>query len=85
MTTKVKTPVRPLYEICDEIRKDWRPMPEYAKAHFRAIECANSINEMYGCDSVKSEVCYFLNAASVWKGDVARRIKLELKALVGLK
>jgi hypothetical protein len=79
------TTARPLYQICDEIRKDWRPMPDYAKAHFRAIECATSINEMYGCDSVKSEVCYFLSSASTWKGEVARRIKAELKKLAGLK
>jgi hypothetical protein len=85
MKTKVKAPVRPLYEICNEIRKDWRPMPNYAKAHFEAIECATDISEMYGLDSVKSEVCYFLSSASTWKGDVARRIKIELKQMVGLK
>jgi hypothetical protein len=82
---KVKTPARPLHQICDEIRKDWRPMPNYAKAHFEAIECATSIDEMYGFDSVKSEVCYFLGNAQTWKGETARRIKIELKQLVGLK
>jgi len=85
MTTKTKTPVRPLYEIADEIRKDWRPMPEYAHVHFEAFECATSVDEMYMCDSVKSEICYFLGSAQTWKGEVAKRIKLELKAMVGLK
>ena len=82
---KAKVKVRPLYEICEEIREDWQSMPNYAKEHFKAIECATSIDEMYGFDSVESEVCYFLSSASTWKGEVARRVKLELKALVGLK
>lgn len=30
-------------------------------------------------------VCYFLANAGTWRGDVARRVKKELKALVGLK
>jgi hypothetical protein len=85
MKTNVQTPSRPLYEICQEIRKDWRTMPEHARAHFRAIEHANSIDEMYGCDSVKSEILYFLGNAQTWKGEVARRIKIELKKLAGLK
>lgn len=73
---------RPLSEIASEIRKDWRPMPEYAKAHFRAFEYANSIDEMYICDSVRNEVNYFLANAGTWRGEVARRIKKELNAMV---
>jgi hypothetical protein len=81
----MKKPVRPLYQICDEIRKDWKTMPEYAKAHFRAIEGANSIDEKYLCESVKSEVLYFLSNASSWRGETAKRIKAELKSMAGLK
>jgi hypothetical protein len=82
---KATTAPRPLSEITREIRKDWRPMYRPAEAHFEAFEYANDVNEMYGCDSVKSEILYFLGNAQTWKGETARRIKLELKALVGLK
>jgi hypothetical protein len=82
---KEKITPRPLSEITREIRKDWKPMYRPAEAHFEAFEYADNVNQMYGMDSVKSEICYFLGNAQTWKGDVARRIKLELKALVGLK
>lgn len=42
----------------------------------------NSIKDSYGHDSAKSIVLYFLSNASSWRGDVARRIKAELKELV---
>lgn len=82
MTT---TTTRPLYKIADEIRKDWRPMCPHAKAHFQAFEGATSIDEMYMFDSVKGEVLRFLSGASTWRGETARRIKKELKAMAGIK
>ncbi len=82
---KEKITPRPLPEITREIRKDWRPMYRPAEAHFEAFEYADNVNQMYGCDSVKSEILYFLGNAGTWKGEVARRVKAELKALVGLK
>jgi hypothetical protein len=81
-TTATKPVVRPLYEVAREIRKDWVNMPNYAMAHFEAFENANSINEMFFMDSVKSEVLYFLGSTQTWKGETAKRIKLELKAMV---
>jgi hypothetical protein len=81
MATEKITP-RPLSVITREIRKDWRPMYRPAEAHFEAFEYANDVSEMYGCDSVRSEINYFLANAQTWKGEVARRIKLELKAIV---
>jgi hypothetical protein len=80
--SKVVVLHRPLSVIADEISKDWKTMPEYARAHFRAFQFAFDIREMYGCDSVKWEVAYFLGNAQIWKGDTARRIKKELNAMI---
>jgi len=79
------TTSRPLYQIANEIRTDWKPMYKPAEAHLVAFENATSIDEMYMCDSVKSEVLYFLGNAGTWRGETARRIKKELKTMAGIK
>ena len=82
MKNAVVGPVRPLSVIAEEIGANW-PKPNYAAApYLEAMGSLNSINENYFCDSGKSIVLYFLSNASSWKGDVARRIKAELKAMV---
>jgi hypothetical protein len=73
---------RPLSVIAEEIYKDWKPMPNYAYEHFKAFRYATDMTEMYGCDKVKWEVAYFLGSAQTWKGEVARRIKKELNAML---
>lgn len=43
------------------------------------------IRESYGYDSGVSVVLYFLSNASTWRGETAKRIKSELKAMVANK
>jgi hypothetical protein len=50
--------------------------------YLEAMHCLNTINDDYGYDSAKSIVLYFLSNANSWRGDVARRVKAELKELV---
>lgn len=76
---------RPLYEIAREIRKTWTKVSPYAEPYLEAMESLNSINDNYYYDSGKSVVLYFLSNASTWRGEDARRIKNELKQMVGLK
>ena len=45
----------------------------------------NSINDKYMFDSGSEIVARFLSNASQWKGENARRIKIELKKMLGLK
>jgi hypothetical protein len=40
------------------------------------------ITDSYHYDSADSVVRYFLSNASTWRGDTARRVKAELKALL---
>ena len=41
----------------------------------------DSINDNYMFDSGRSIVLYFLGNAQTWKGETAKRIKAELKAM----
>ena len=77
-----KQATRPLYEVAEEIRKDWKNIYFGAKPYLDAMSCLESINDNYGWDSGKSIVLYFLANASSWRGEVARRIKKELNAIV---
>jgi hypothetical protein len=77
---------RPLYEIAREIRKDWGAKVYFgAKPYLDAMASLTSVNDNYGFDSGKSIVLYFLGNASTWRGETAKRVKKELKAMVGLK
>lgn len=73
---------RPIYEIATEIRKDWKNVNYAAKPYLDAMSTLNSISDNYIMDSGKSIVLYFLSNASSWRGEVAKAIKAELKAMV---
>lgn len=78
MTAKT---VRPLYEIAGEIRRDWKKVYFGAVPYLDAMQSLDSINDNYICDSAKSVVLYFLSNASTWRGETAKRVKAELKAM----
>ena len=82
MTTKT---VRPLYEIASEIQSDWQKVNYGAVPYLNAMHSLDSIDDKYMFDSAKSVVLYFLSNASTWQGETAKRIKLELKKMVGIK
>ena len=73
---------RPLYEIASDIRRSWKKVYFGAVPYLDAMGSLNSIDENYGLDSAKSIVLYFLANAQTFRGEDARRIKTELKALV---
>ncbi len=80
-----KTPERALWQIANEIKRVW-PKPYFgAVPYLQAMGSLDKITDSYGMDSADSVVRYFLANASTWRGDDARRIKAELKAMVGLK
>lgn len=72
---------RPIYEIAEEIEKTWPKVNYAARPYLDAMHSLNSIRDSYFFDSGKSVVLYFLANANSWRGDDARRIKAELKAL----
>ena len=73
---------RPLYTIASEIRQDWKKVNYAAKPYLEAMASLGDINSAYGYDSGKGIVRYFLSNASTWRGDIAKRIKSELKSML---
>lgn len=73
--------VRPIFEIASEIRKDWKKPYFGAVPYLEAMGTITTINEDYYADSAKSVVLYFLANAQTWRGEVARRVKAELKEM----
>ena len=73
---------RPLYVIARDIRANWRPVNYAAVPYLSAMASLGAIHEAYGHDSAKSIVRYFLGNATSWRGDVARAVKAELKAML---
>ena len=73
---------RPLYTIAREIRADWKKVSPYAAPYLQAMSYLNSVDDKYILDSGRSIVSYFLANAGSWRGETAKRIKAELKAMV---
>ena len=74
--------MRPLYEIAREIRNDWKNVSPYAAPYLSAMSILTNIEDSYCFDSGRSIVCYFLANAGSWRGETAKKIKAELKAMV---
>jgi hypothetical protein len=79
------TEKRPLYQIADEIKKDWTRPYFGAVPYISAMQSIDSIDSQYGVESARGLVLYFLANAGTWRGEKARAIKAELKALAGVK
>lgn len=73
---------RPIKVIAQDIRAHWPKVNYAAKPYLDAMSSLNSIDENYMFDSGKSVVNYFLSNAGTWRGEKAREIKAELKAML---
>ena len=88
MTTKNTTTARPLYVIANEISMNWRATAKDGKIYFGAVPYLNAmktldkITDVYGMDSGRSIIAYFLGNASTYRGETARRVKAELNAML---
>lgn len=76
------TTVRPIYEIAQEIDRTWKNVYFGAVPYLAAMHSLDSIRDWYFDDPAKHIIVYFLSNASNWRGEDARRIKAELKAMV---
>ena len=79
------TCVRSISSIAYEIGVYWDKPYFGAVPYLNAMKSIGTIDEMYGADSAKSIVLYFLSNATTWRGEHAKRIKAELKTLAGVK
>lgn len=77
------TDTRTLRAIAGEIQRDWGSKMYFgAKPYVDAMRGLEKVSDMYGCDTGKSIVAYFLANAGSWRGETARRVKAELKAMI---
>ena len=74
---------RQVNTIASEILNHWKKPYYGAIPYLNAMQNLHTINDMYMYDDGKSIVRYFLANASTFKGDDAKRLKLELKSLLG--
>lgn len=74
--------MRPLTEIATDIRKHWPQVNYAAVPYLRAMSELRTMDQSYGSDDARSIVLYFLTNSATWRGDHARRIKAELKAML---
>lgn len=73
---------RSLSAVAAEIREDWAKVNYAAEPYLAAMEGLGSVADNYYADSAASVVRYFLCNAGSWRGETARRVKAELKAMV---
>ena len=79
---------RPLSEIAREIRQNWKKSISGTDLYFGAVPYLDAMSGMdkitdnYYLDSGRSIVAYFLSNASTWRGETAKRVKLELNKML---
>ena len=76
---------RPLHVIAREIYRTWPKVNYAAKPYLEAMTSLDSIGDRFIHDSGHSVVAYFLSNATTWRGEDAKRIKAELKAMLARK
>ena len=73
---------RSLATIAREIRSDWKKPYFGAVPYIQAMLSLDKISDQYGDEDAKGIVMYFLSNASSWRGEKAKAIKAELKAMI---
>ena len=81
-TETTTTTTRPLYVIAAEIQRDWAKPYFGAVPYLEAMRALNAITDKYYYDDGVGVVSYFIANATTWKGDKARAIKAELRAML---
>ena len=73
---------RSINTIAREISNDWAKPYFGAVPYLDAMHSLSTMRDKYYYDDAESVVRYFLANANTWKGETARAIKAELKAML---
>jgi len=73
---------RSIREIADEIVRDWRPMREELVPYVTRMLELRRLSDAEDVEDAKKAVRYFLDHSGPWRGEVAGRIKSELRSMV---
>jgi hypothetical protein len=76
---------RTLHAIASEIDKEWANPYFGAVPYLAALRRMTTMRHGFGADDAKDIVLHLLGNMKTFTGDAARRIKLELKAMAGVK
>lgn len=73
---------RSLSDIAAEIAADWTARHGAAQPFIDAMRELRTADQRSGIETGSDMIQGFLINAQTWRGDVARRVKLELKAIL---
>jgi hypothetical protein len=73
---------RSLSAIALDIKKTWPKVNFAAVPYLKAMSTMTTVDTMYGWEYGDIIVVTFLNNATTWRGEDARRIKAELKQML---
>jgi len=76
------TEQRTLSAIAREITRDWKKPYFGALPYLDAMRGMGDMTGKYFEDDAHSIVLYFLSNAAGWRGEVAKRVKKELKGML---
>lgn len=74
---------RPISAVAQEILRDWQKPHPFAKPYLDAMLTLRLPTDRYLAEDGHSIVVYFLANASTYRGDRARLLKAELRAIIG--
>lgn len=87
--------IRPIYiivaEMVNDMKKicrsgkrptDWKEKFAYAVPYVHALMNCSKPTDMYGMDSARNLIPYLLGNLSTYRGETAKRLKAELKAML---
>lgn len=78
---------RSISDIANDIEVEWTRSSKNgvnyaARPYLDAMHSLRNINDMYMLDTAQSVVLYFLSNANSFRGEAAKELKKELKALM---
>lgn len=82
------TEPRYIYRIAGDVIEHWRKKDGTPSVYFGAVpylsamQGLSTIDESYGQDNARGIVTYFLSNATTFRGEHARRLKAELRAIL---
>jgi hypothetical protein len=82
VTEKISDVPRPIGTIATVIVSDWQNVSPAAVPYVTAMLMLESLDDRYGHDGADDIVMRFLTNATDWRGDVARAVKAELRAML---
>lgn len=80
----VNVPTRFIYDIAYDIEADCKGKSfyVYAEPYVSAMKSLGVVTDSYYADSAEGVLLYALSNLTSWKGETARTIKAEIKALL---